>query len=199
MDSKEKSGHSSLIKLPHPNLRERSKKVGMITDEIKKIIADMESATLEWEDTREHEVGVALAAVQINVLRRIVIIRNNFDNKNDRSFRIFINPKIVKYDGDVVEEYEGCLSVKELYGKVPRYSKVKVTALNEAGKEIRVTAEGFLARVFQHEIDHTNGILFVDRIKDNPEQFHKLGATGKIEQLTDKEREEAVRLITENE
>ena len=186
---------NQLITLPHGSLRKRSKRVGFVDDSIKELIARMEKATLDWEDTREHEVGVALAAVQINELKRVVIVRNNFDNKNDRTFQIFINPKIVKYDGNVVEEFEGCLSVKELYGKVPRYSKVKVTALNERGKEIRITAEGFLARVFQHEIDHTNGILFVDRIKENPEVFHKLGNDGKIKELTDDEREAAINMI----
>ncbi len=197
MSSSESKKSSGLIALPHDSLRQRSKRVGFIDESVKDIIKQMEQATLEWEDSREHEVGVALAAVQINVLKRIVIVRNNFDNKNDRTFQIFINPKIVKYDGDVVEEYEGCLSVKELYGKVPRYNKVKITAQDEHGKELRLTAEGFLARVFQHEIDHTNGILFVDRIKDHPEQFCKLTAAGKIEKLSAEERKKALAAIFE--
>jgi peptide deformylase len=180
-----------LITLPNENLRERSKRVPFVDESIKKLIKDMEQATLDWEATRDHEVGVALAAVQINVHKRVVVIRNNFDNKNDRTFQVLINPEIAKYDGEVIEEFEGCLSVKDIYGKVPRYTKVKVKAKDVHGKDVRITAEGFLARVFQHEIDHTNGILFVDRIKDNPDAFHRLGgAEGKITKLGVKEREE---------
>jgi len=172
-----------IITLPAANLRVRSKKVGFIDDEIKKLVEEMQAATLDWEDNREHEVGVALAAVQINVLRRVVIIRNNFDDKSDRTFQVFINPEITKYEGEIVEDYEGCLSIKDVYGKVPRYSKVRVKALNLEGVEVKLKAEGFLARVFQHEIDHTNGKVFVDHIKDQKEAFYNLTDKGKLEQL----------------
>jgi peptide deformylase len=172
-----------LITLPNPALRERSKRVGYVSDDTRKLIADMEQVTLAWEDSREHEVGVALAAVQIDELQRVVVIRNDFDNKADRTFRVFINPEITKYEGDLLLDHEGCLSVKNVYGLVPRYSKVRVKALDEYGKEIRVTANGFLARVFQHEIDHTNGIVFVDHIKDDPEAFFVLDTDGKLQPL----------------
>lgn len=170
-----------LITLPNPHLRERSKKVGFIGDDIRQLVTDMESATLEWEDSRNHEVGVALAAIQIDALQRVVVIRNNFDDKTDRTFRVFINPEITKYEGELIADYEGCLSIKDVYGLVPRYSKIRVKAINEHGKEVRVTAEGFLARVFQHEIDHTNGIVFIDRIKDEPDAFFHLNQEGKLE------------------
>lgn len=172
-----------LITLPNPDLRQRSQKVGYIGDATRELIEAMEQATLDWEDTREHEVGVALAAVQIDVLQRVVIVRNNFDDKTDRSFHIYINPEITKYEGEVLYDYEGCLSVKNFYGLVPRHSKVRVKALDAQGKPIRLTAEGFLARVFQHEIDHTNGIVFVDRIKDGPEAFFILDSSGKLNKL----------------
>jgi peptide deformylase len=172
-----------IITLPNPHLRERSAKVGLITDEIKQLVADMESATLDWEDSREHEVGVALAAVQIDIQMRVVVIRNNFDNKSDRSFHVFINPKITKFEGEIEEDYEGCLSIKDVYGKVPRHTKVRVSATDLNGKEVRVTAEGFLARVFQHEIDHTNGIVFIDHIKDKPEAFFRLNSEGGLDKL----------------
>lgn len=184
-----------IITLPHEDLRKRSVRVGFIDDKIIQLIDDMRSATLDWEMNREHEVGVALAAVQIDKLYRVVIVRDNFNDRRSKNFSVFINPEITKYDGDIVEEFEGCLSIKDIYGKVPRYSKVKVKALNLDGKEFRVTAEGFLARIFQHEIDHTNGMLFVDRIKDNPDAFYKLGKTGKIEELGDDEREEIFRIL----
>ena len=173
----------SLITLPNPNLRTRSKKVGFIDDKIKQLIEDMRNATLDWEDSRENEVGVALAAIQIDQPYRVVIIRDNFEDKNNRNFTVFINPVITKYEGDIVKDYEGCLSVKDIYGHVPRYQKVRVKAQNEDGKEFRVTATDFLARVFQHEVDHTNGIVFVDHIKNSPQDFYILGSDGQLNEL----------------
>ena len=143
----------------------------------------MQDATLDWEDSRDHEVGVALAAVQVDVLYRIVVIRNNFDDKDDRSFAVFINPHITKYEGDIEEDFEGCLSIRDVYGKVPRYTKVRVKAIGLDGKEVRATAEGFLARIFQHEIDHTNGIVFIDHILDKPEAFYQLTDKGHLKKL----------------
>ncbi len=172
-----------IITLPHSNLRTRSQKVGIITSEIKQIVADMEAATLDWEASREHEVGVALAAVQVNLMYRIVVIRNDFNNKDDQSFSVFINPQITKLEGDIEEDFEGCLSIRDVYGKVPRHTKVRVKALNLEGKEIRVSAEGFLARIFQHEIDHTNGIAFIDHIRDKPEAFYHLTDGGHLKKL----------------
>lgn len=172
-----------IISLPNSHLRTRSQKVGIIDQHILDLINDMKAATIDWEQSREHEVGVALAAVQVDQLLRIVVIRNDFDNKEDHTFTVFINPVITKYEGTLIEDYEGCLSVPDVYGKVPRNSKVRVKALNEEGKEFRVTAEGFLARIFQHEIDHTNGIVFIDRIKDNPAAFFRLRKDGHLEEL----------------
>jgi peptide deformylase len=173
----------TIITLPNPNLRQRSQKVGLITDEIRQIITDMQTATLDWEDSREHELGVALAAIQIDQSLRIVVIRQNFEDKDNRTFQVFINPEITKYEGDLIEDFEGCLSVKDLYGKVKRYNRVKVKATNLEGHVFRVTAEGFLARIFQHEIDHTKGLLFIDHIKDNPQAFFRLNKQGRLENL----------------
>lgn len=173
----------SIISLPNKSLRQRSKRVGIVSQEILELIKKMEQATLDWEDNREHEVGVALAAVQIDELYRVVIIRDDFDDKNNRKFKVLINPEIAKLEGEQVEDYEGCLSIKDIYGKVPRYSKVKVKALDVNGHEFRITAEGFLARVLQHEIDHTNGIVFIDHIKDNPEAYFKLDSKGQLVEL----------------
>lgn len=172
-----------IITLPNPRLRKRSKRVGVITSDIKKLIADMEAATLDWEDSREHEVGVALAAIQIDTPLRVVVVRNNFDDKKDRTFLTLINPEIIKYEGEVTEDFEGCLSILDTYGKVPRHDKVKIKALGINGKPMRIAAEGFLARVLQHEIDHTNGIVFIDHIKEKPAAFYRLSAEGKLEEL----------------
>lgn len=173
----------SIITLPAANLRKRSRRVGMIDESIRKLIGDMEAATLDWEDSRAHEVGVALAAVQIDQLYRVVVVRNNFDDKSDRSFMVLINPEISKYEGKIEKDYEGCLSITDIYGKVPRHSKVRVKALDVNGHPVRITAEGFLARVLQHEIDHTNGIVFVDHIKDDDSAFYRLSEAGKLEKL----------------
>jgi peptide deformylase len=168
-----------IITIPNPKLRERSKRVGHIDAEIQQLAEDMIAATLDWEAGREHEFGAALAAVQVGQLYRVVVIRNDFDNKADKSFSVFINPEIVKGEGEPVEELEGCLSVKDIYGSVARYPKVKVKALNLEGRPVRVTATDFLARVFQHEIDHTNGVVFVDRVED-PHKLFRLGTNGKF-------------------
>lgn len=172
-----------IIALPNPHLRQKSKRVGVITDEIRQIVEDMQAATIDWDLSREHEVGVALAAVQVDHLYKVVVVRNNYDKKEDHTFTVFINPEITKKEGDVVADYEGCLSVRDVYGKVPRHTKVKVKALDLNGKEFRVTAEGFLARIFQHEIDHTNGIVFIDHIKDDHEAFFHLDNDGKLKPL----------------
>lgn len=174
---------SDIITLPNENLRRPSHKIGLITDEVKKLVQDMTDATLSWEDSRNHEIGVALAAIQVNKLLKVIIIRNNFDDKNDRSFQVYINPIITKAYGDLVEDFEGCLSISNIYGKVPRHTKVKVKATDLDGREIRITAEGFLARVLQHEIDHTKGVVFIDHIKDKRDAFFRLKDDGSLEPL----------------
>ena len=179
-----KTPKDQIITLPNTHLRDRSKRVGLTDEMVKNVIQQMEAATLDWEDSREHEVGVALAAIQIDIPLRIVIIRNNFDNKKDRTFRVFINPEITKYEGEVEEDYEGCLSIRDVYGHVPRHNQVRVKALDLNGKPVRLTAKGFLARVFQHEIDHTNGKVFIDHIKDKKEAFFRLNEEGHLEPLS---------------
>jgi len=172
-----------IISLPNPHLRQISQRVGLVTDEIKRVVENMESATIDWEQSRAHEVGVALAAVQIDQLYKIVVIRSNYDNKEDHTFTVFINPEITKLEGEIVEDYEGCLSVRDIYGKVPRYSKVRVKAIDINGKPFTVKAEGFMARIFQHEIDHCNGVVFIDHIKDSPTAFYHLKEDGELEPL----------------
>lgn len=169
----------AIITLPNKNLRKKSTRVHVITPEVEQLVTDMQSATLDWEDHRPHELGVALAAVQIDRLQRVVIVRNNFDDKNDRTFVTLINPEIVKLEGEITYDHEGCLSVPDVYGLVPRYSRARIKAQDEQGREIRLKADGFLARVLQHEIDHTNGTLFIDHIKDQ-DAFFKLTQDGKL-------------------
>ncbi len=190
-----KASKHDIIVLPHDSLRERSKRVPIVNEATLKLVDDMKSATLDWEAGREHEVGVALAAIQINSLHRVIVIREDFNDKENTSFQVYINPEIVKYEGDIEEDFEGCLSVKNVYGKVPRHTKVRVKALGVNGEEIRLRAEGFLARVFQHEIDHTVGKLFVDHIQHTPEAFYRLGEDGSIQELSNSERTKAMKVL----
>lgn len=172
-----------IVTLPEPRLRQKSVRVGIITDEIKKLIHDMIDATVDWENSRDHEAAVGLAAIQVNHLYKIFIVRNDFENTEDKRFTVFINPEIVKRYGPLEEEYEGCLSVPDVYGKVSRHQSVKVKALNEKGESFRVTAHGFLARILQHEVDHTNGTVFIDHIKNQPDAFYKLMPEGGLSPL----------------
>lgn len=172
-----------IVTLPEPNLRKVSRRVGIVTDEIKQLITDMKSATVDWENSRDHEAAVGLAAVQVNRLYRIFLVRNDFENVEDQRFKVFINPEIVKKFGPIEKEYEGCLSVPDVYGKVPRYQSVKVKALDENGQPFRVTAHGFLARILQHEVDHTLGKVFIDHIKDKEDAFYRLLPEGGLEPL----------------
>jgi len=174
---------AAIVTLPDAVLRQRSQKVGIVTDTIQGIVQSMKDATLDWDQSREHEVGVALAAPQIGKLFKIIVVRNDFDDKDNKGFSVFINPIITKYEGQIEEDFEGCLSVPDIYGKVPRYSKVRVKALDISGREFRVNAEGFLARVFQHEVDHLHGTLFIDHIRDSKNAFYQLMPDGKLDQL----------------
>jgi len=177
-----------IITLPNVHLRQKSSKVHVVDDSITTLITNMTDAAIDWEDSRPHEISAALAAVQIDALKRVVIVRSDFENKEDREFTVLINPEIVKYEGNIQSDYEGCLSVKDIYGKVPRHTKIRVKALNVQGAEVRFKADGFLARVIQHEIDHTNGILFIDHIRDDQSAFYELDEKGELQQLNYDER-----------
>ena len=172
-----------IITLPNPHLREKSSRIHVITEDVKKLIDDMTQAALDWEDSRPHEISAALAAIQVDQLYRVVIVRSDFDNKKARDFTALINPEIVKREGVIVTDYEGCLSVQHIYGKVPRHTKIRVKALDIDGNEIRIKAEGFLARVLQHEIDHTNGLVFIDHIRDQKDAFYTLDKKGELQAL----------------
>jgi peptide deformylase len=172
-----------IIHLPDRRLKTKSRRVGHIDHSTEELAQHMIAATLDWEQTREHEFGAALAAVQLGQAYRVIVIRNNFEDKAEKSFGVFINPEIVKIEGEPEEALEGCLSVPDLYGQVARYPKVKVRALNLLGQPIRLTATGFLARVLQHEIDHCEGMLFTDRVK-NPGKLFVLGQDGNFTKYT---------------
>jgi len=173
----------AIITLPNPKLRLKSEKIHFVTPEILKTIDDMTAVALDWENSRPHEISAAISAVQIDRLNRVVIIRSDFEDKAVRDFTALINPQIVKFEGAITKDFEGCLSVPDVYGKVPRYSKVRVKALDVDGNEVRFKADGFLARIIQHEIDHVNGIVFIDHIRDEKDAFFKLDEEGELQPL----------------
>jgi peptide deformylase len=173
--------HKNIITLPNDHLRQRSRRITQIDADTHQIISDMIAATLDWEAHRPNEVAVALAAVQIDKPVRIVIIRADFDNKENKNFQVLINPEITKYEGEIITDYEGCLSVKDVYGKVPRYSKVRGRAIDINGNRIKIkSTDPFLSRVLQHEVDHTNGICFVDHIAHDQDAFSVLTKSGDL-------------------
>jgi peptide deformylase len=174
----------NIITLPNASLRKKSDRVHVITDETLQLIDDMLAATLDWEASRPHEIAVALAAVQIDRHQRVVIIREDFDNKENQNFIVLINPEIVKKEGKVITDQEGCLSVKDVYGLVPRHEKVRVRAIDIEGREVRIKSpNAFVSRILQHEIDHCNGKCFVDHITHQKTAFSILTATGDLEPI----------------
>jgi peptide deformylase len=176
------SPKDDIISVPDVRLHQKSRRIGHVHQQTEDLAKHMIAATLDWEASRDHEFGAALAAVQLGALERVVVIRNDFEDKDEKSFGVFINPEIVKREGTPEEGMEGCLSVPDVYAKVLRYPKVKVKALNLMGQIVRITATGFLARVFQHEIDHTDGILFIDHVKD-PNKLFQLEPDGSFTSL----------------
>jgi len=174
-----------LITTPDPRLREKSSRVRAITDETRDIINDMIALSLQWEDAHPYEISAAMAAPQIGVNQRIIIIRDDLDDKNNRSFTALINPEIIRTEGKVEKDQEGCLSVPEIYGLVGRPHKVKIKALLDDGTEVRLKASGFLARTLLHEIDHLDGILFIDHIRNDRNAFYRLDDKGELIPIED--------------
>ena len=153
-----------IITTPDPRLRAKSSRVREIDDEIRQIIADMVESSLAWEKEHPYELSAAMAAPQLGVNKRIIIVRDDLDDKEHNSFTALINPEVIRTEGKVTKDYEGCLSVPEIYGLVGRPHKTKIKAQLENGQEVRLKADGYLARVLMHEIDHLNGILFIDHV-----------------------------------
>jgi len=172
-----------IITTPDPRLRKRSKKVSKITNETKKIISEMIKLSLDWEKEHPFELSAAMAAPQMGINEKIIIVRDDMEDKENNHFTALINPEVIKTEGKPEKDYEGCLSVPEIYGLVPRPKKAKIKALLEDGTEVRIKADGGLTRVLLHEIDHLNGVLFIDHIKDKTDAFYKMNDKGDLEPL----------------
>ena len=169
-----------IITPPDSRLREKSEKVHQIDDQTRDIIANMRKLSLDWEKDHPYELSAAMAAPQMGINKRIIIIRDDMENKNHATFTALINPEVIKTEGKTISDYEGCLSVPFIYGKVPRASKVKIKAKLEDGTEVRIKAANELARTLLHEIDHLNGVLFIDHIKDKKDAFYKMNDKGDL-------------------
>lgn len=178
-----------IITTPDPRLRQKSTKVGVIDDEAREIIANMRKLSIDWEKEHPYELSAAMAAPQMGAMKRIIIIRDDMENKKNASFTALIDPEIIRAEGKIITDYEGCLSVPSIYGKVPRASKVKVKAKLEDGTEVRIKASDELARTLLHEIDHLDGILFIDHIRDQADAFYRMNDKGDLEPIKDYEKE----------
>jgi peptide deformylase len=144
-----------IVKYPHPILKKRSQTVNEIDGEVEKLIQDM-------KETMYTAGGVGLAACQVGIPRRVIVLDvSPIDPQH--SFFALINPEITSEDGEIDHE-EGCLSVPDCLEKVKRKERVCVKGLSPQGMEIEIKGEGILAIALQHEIDHTNGILILDRV-----------------------------------
>ncbi len=142
-----------VVKFPHKVLKTKTAEVSKITAEVRKLVSDM-------IDTMYAEKGVGLAANQVGVSKQLFVA--SADQIHGREL-VFFNPRIIKKQGQI-KEFEGCLSVPELYEPVRRFKRVWLRAMTLEGKRVEVKAEGLLARIFQHEVDHLNGFLFIDRL-----------------------------------
>jgi peptide deformylase len=144
-----------------PRLREKATKVKSVEASLRKLADDM-------HETMDDAPGVGLAGPQVGVMRRIIVVHvpGEYEGEGEPDFRkTLLNPEIVKAQGEVIGE-EGCLSIPYWVGDVPRAEVVTVKAMDLDGKQIRIKAKGWTARVLQHEIDHLDGILFIDRVED---------------------------------
>lgn len=135
-----------------PVLRRRAARVESVTPELRKTIADM-------IDTMYDEVGLGLAAPQIGVSLRLMVVTD----EEGREARALVNPVITEQGGEVVAE-EGCLSIPGIFAPVRRAEWVRLEAQDPDGKPVAIAARGLRARVFQHEMDHLDGVLFIDRL-----------------------------------
>jgi peptide deformylase len=144
-----------------PRLRQKATKIKSVDDGLRKLAADM-------HETMDDAPGVGLAGPQIGVMRRIIVVHvpGEYIGEGETDIRAtLINPEIIKGHGRDVAT-EGCLSIPGWVGDVPRYDAITVKAMDLNNKDIRIKAQGYYARVIQHEVDHLDGILFVDRVED---------------------------------
>lgn len=148
-------------RLGHPVLRVEAQRVSpqkLATIAIQKLIDDMMETMVEY-------YGVGLAAPQVHASLSLAVIESH-GHRGDIPMTVLVNPAVTVLDEESIEDWEGCLSIPDFRGRVPRWKKLRVDALDRNGKKIQFTAEGFFARVVQHEFDHLMGRVYLDRMPD---------------------------------
>lgn len=156
-----------IVSVPDPILRRKARKVTDFGKDFQMLVTNM-------IETMRDAPGVGLAAPQVAVSQRLVVIEYAEDEDDEieekvdspaapKKLYVLVNPEIVEKSDEMVLGIEGCLSVPDLVGEVDRHERITVKALNRHGQPIKVKAEGWLARIFQHEIDHLEGIIYTDR------------------------------------
>lgn len=155
-----------VTRLGHPVLRAVTRNLTakeIRTPAMQKFIDDMVETMKEYD-------GVGLAADQVHESKQVCVLEvadnPRYPNKSKVPLTVLINPKITPLSDETEEDWEGCLSIPDLRGRVPRYTRIRVQALDRNGKSLDFEAQGFHARVIQHEYDHLNGKVYLDRMKD---------------------------------
>ncbi len=154
-----------IIQVEHPVLRRKAQEIKSFDKDLQKLIDDM-------IETMRDAPGVGLAAPQVNVSQRVIVVEFGSEAEGDeeveipKKLHVVVNPEISRASNETIVAVEGCLSVPEWIGDVERSSSVTVIGKSRRGQPIKIKAEDWLARIFQHEIDHVNGILFLDRAEN---------------------------------
>lgn len=171
-----------IITLGHPTLRQRARKVTRFGPEVQQLINDM-------VETMRAAPGVGLAAPQVDVPERIVVVELPADEEEGLPAELyaFVNPEIIKASRDTEEGEEGCLSIPGYIGEVERSTEIVIRGQDALGRPQRLKARDYLARIFQHEIDHLEGVLFIDRVTE----------PSKIRRITAEEAENATGEVAE--
>lgn len=158
-----------IVTVPDEVLRRKARKVTVFDANLQKLIDDM-------VETMRDAPGVGLAAPQVGISERLIVVEYAEDDEEDAPKKLFVvaNPEIVKASPETEKGIEGCLSIPGLVGEVERSLQVVIRGQNRRGQPVRIKAKGWLARIFQHEIDHLEGVLFTDRAtrvwKPTPEE-----------------------------
>lgn len=161
-----------IVKYPHPTLRYKSKPLLRVDSELKKMIHQM------FDLMYSHE-GVGLAANQVDLPYRLFVMNVKADPAAKEEEHAFINPVILQRRGGTEEKEEGCLSLPDIFAPVKRQQKIVLNAYNLAGEEVTWELNGTYARVVQHEYDHLDGVLFIDRLS----QSHRLSVKQALEDM----------------
>ncbi len=154
-----------ILTFPNKFLHQPTQPVENIDEDIQTLVADM-------AETMYDAPGVGLAAIQVGSDKQ-VLVYDEKPTESDRGYGVIINPKIVETEGQIISENEGCLSVPDFRSDVKRAARIVVEGVDRDGKSLRFEADGFLAIVLQHEIDHLNGTLFIDRISALKRELYK--------------------------